>query len=279
MIELGKYQLLKAVRNSKFGLYLAEPEADSSDTVLLPVKEVPENLSIGDLVKVFIYKDTEDRIIATVKELPVTVGELAVLKVKDVSNMGAFLEWGLIKDLFLPYKEQTSKVKVGDSVLISLYVDKSSRLCATMKVYDLLSTNSGYKKDDLVTGFVYDKLDSFGVFVAVDNIYSAMIPKNELYASINIGDTISARVLSVREDGKLNLGLRNKAYIQMGSDSEMILDKLKESNGFLPYNDSSDPEAIKSEFIISKNAFKRAIGKLYKEGSISIDDDGIRLLK
>lgn len=278
MIELGKYQLLEVVKNSKFGLYLSEQGSNSGDTVLLPAKEVPENITIGDLIKVFIYKDTEDRIVATTKEVPVTLGELAVLKVKEVSNIGAFLDWGLIKDLFLPYKEQTSKVKAGDLVLIALYVDKSNRLCATMKVYDLLSTDSGYKKDDLVTGFVYDKIDSFGVFVAVDNIYSAMIPKNELYSSVNIGDTVNARVISVREDGKLNLSLRDKAYIQIGSDSEMILNRLKTSDGFLPYNDSSDPELIKSEFNISKNAFKRAIGKLYKDGIISINDDGIRLI-
>lgn len=278
MIELGKYQLLEVVKNSKFGLYLSEQGSNSGDTVLLPAKEVPENINIGDLIKVFIYKDTEDRIVATTKEVPVTLGELAVLKVKEVSNIGAFLDWGLIKDLFLPYKEQTSKVKAGDLVLIALYVDKSNRLCATMKVYDLLSTDSGYKKDDLVTGFVYDKIDSFGVFVAVDNIYSAMIPKNELYSSVNIGDTVNARVISVREDGKLNLSLRDKAYIQIGSDSEMILNRLKTSDGFLPYNDSSDPELIKSEFNISKNAFKRAIGKLYKDGIISINDDGIRLI-
>jgi hypothetical protein len=278
MIELGKYQLLEVIKNSKFGLYLSEQGSNSGDTVLLPAKEVPENITIGDLIKVFIYKDTEDRIVATTKEVPVTLGELAVLKVKEVSNIGAFLDWGLIKDLFLPYKEQTSKVKAGDLVLIALYVDKSNRLCATMKVYDLLSTDSGYKKDDLVTGFVYDKIDSFGVFVAVDNIYSAMIPKNELYSSVNIGDTVNARVISVREDGKLNLSLRDKAYIQIGSDSEMILNRLKTSDGFLPYNDSSDPELIKSEFNISKNAFKRAIGKLYKDGIISINDDGIRLI-
>ena len=278
MIELGKYQMLEVVKKSNFGFYLAEPENKSKDAVLLPAKEAPEDLSVGDLIKVFIYKDTQDRIIATTKQVPITVGGLAVLTVKEVGNIGAFLDWGLSKDLFLPFAEQTTKVKAGDRVLVSLYVDKSQRLCATMKVYDLLYTNSGYKKDDYVTGIVYDKIDSFGVFVAVDNIYSAMIPKNELYKPLNIGDTVQARVISVREDGKLNLSLRDKAYIQMASDSEMILDKLKASGGFLPFNDNSSPEDIKKEFKTSKNAFKRAIGKLYKEGIITIDDDGIRLV-
>jgi len=279
MIELGKYQILRVDKKSKFGFYLVEPKDNPKQTVLLPAKEVPENLSVGDLVKVFIYKDTEDRIIATTKQVPLTVGGLAVLKVKEVSDIGAFLDWGLIKDLFLPFKEQTGKVKAGDNVLVSLYVDKSRRLCATMKVYDLLSTDSGYKKGDIVTGFVYDKIDSFGVFVAVDNIYSAMIPNNELFSPVRIGETIQARVTSVREDGKLNLSLRDKAYIQIGTDSENILNRLKAAGGYLPFSDSSDPEEIKREFKISKNAFKRAIGRLYKDGIIEINDDGIRLVK
>lgn len=277
MIELGKYQMLKADKKSNFGLYLVEPAGNPKQAVLLPAKEVPENLSVGDLIKVFIYKDTKDRIIATAKQVPLTVGTLAVLKVKEVNNLGAFLDWGLMKDLFLPFKEQTTRVKAGDNVLVSLYVDKSKRLCATMKVYDLLSTDSGYKKGDIVNGFVYDRIDSFGVFVAVDNIYSAMIPNNELFTPVNIGETIQARVTSVRDDGKLNLSLRDKAYIQMAADAQMILDRLKAAGGHLPFSDSSDPEEIKREFKISKNAFKRAIGSLYKNGLIIIGDEGIRL--
>jgi predicted RNA-binding protein (virulence factor B family) len=229
-------------------------------------------------LNVFIYKDSEDRIIATTVEVPVTIGELAVLKVKEVNKIGAFLDWGLLKDLLLPYKEQTSKVEQGDQVLITLYVDRSSRLCATMKVYDLLSMNSPYKKDDMVTGIVYEEIEAFGVFAAVDNKYSAMLPKNELFTSIKVGDTVQARVISVRPDGKLTLSLREKSYLQMDSDSEIIMKRLKASDGFLPYNDNSFPEEIKNEFSISKNAFKRAIGRLYKEGAIKITDEGIRLI-
>jgi predicted RNA-binding protein (virulence factor B family) len=184
-----------------------------------------------------------------------------------------------MKDLLLPYKEQTSKVEEGDQVLVSLYIDKSNRLCATTKVYELLSTDSDYKKDDQVTGIVYDSIDTFGVFVAVDHKYSAMIPKNELFPSIKIGDTVTARVISVREDGKLNLSLRDKSHLQMDSDSEMVLTKLKAAGGQLPYCDNSSPEEIKAEFKLSKNAFKRAIGKLYKAGTISITDEGIQLIK
>jgi predicted RNA-binding protein (virulence factor B family) len=276
MIELGKYQTLEVAKKTDFGFYLAEEGTGGKHTILLPIKEAPEGTVVGDKVEVFLYKDSEDREIATTIKVPVTVGGLAVLKVKEVSAIGAFLDWGLMKDLLLPYKEQTAKVEEGNQVLITLYVDKSSRLCATMKVYDLLSTDSTCKKDDMVTGIVYDEVDAFGAFVAVDNKYSAMLPKNELFASVKIGDTIQARVVTVREDGKLTLSLREKAYIQMDKDSEMILTKLAANQGFLPFNDNSNPDDIKDEFKISKNAFKRAIGKLYKAGSITITDDGIR---
>ena len=278
MIELGKYQSLEVVKKTDFGIYLAEAESDKKHTILLPIKEVPEGITTGDKLNVFIYKDSEDREIATTAQVPVTIGGLAVLRVKEVSQIGAFLDWGLMKDLLLPYKEQTVKVEEGDQVLITLYADKSKRLCATMKVYEHLSTDSDYKKDDVVTGIVYDALDSFGVFVAIDNKYSAMLPKNELFPSIKIGDTIKARVTSVREDGKLNLSLREKSHLQMDTDSEMILTKLKASNGSLPYGDASSPEDIKSEFKLSKNAFKRAIGKLYKAGIITLADHEIRLV-
>lgn len=278
MIELGKYQTLEVVKKTDFGFYLSVPGSTNKHTILLPIREAPEGTVVGDKLTVFLYKDSEDREIATTVKVPVTIGSLAVLRVKEVSRIGAFLDWGLMKDLLLPYKEQTKKVEEEDQVLITLYLDKSSRLCATMKVYDLLETNSDYKKDDMVTGIVYDEIDTFGVFVAVDNKYSAMIPKNELFPSIRIGDVVQARVINVREDGKLNLSLREKSHIQMDSDSDMILKRLKASGGFLPYNDASAPEDIKEEFRISKNAFKRAIGRLYKAGTITISDDGIRIV-
>jgi len=277
MIHLGKYQELETVKKTDFGLYVADPKGDKKETVLLPIREVPQGATTGDLLNLFIYKDSEDRIIATSTKVPVTIGELAVLTVKEVSPIGAFLDWGLMKDLLLPYKEQTRQVEEGDQILITLYIDKSTRLCATMKVYDVLSTETEYKKDDMVTGIVYDTIESFGVFVAVDNKYSAMIPKNELFSSIKIGDVIKARVINVRPDGKLTLSLRDKSYLQMDSDTEMILNKLKTAGGFLPYNDNTNPEIIKREFKISKNAFKRAIGRLFKAGTIIITEDGIRI--
>ena len=279
MIELGKYQTLEVMKKTDFGYYLGETGSDGKHRILLPQKEAMEGTKLGDHLEVFIYKDSEDREIATTAKVPITVDGLAVLKVKEVSKIGAFLDWGLMKDLLLPYKEQTAQVQAGDEVLITLYVDKSSRLCATMKVYDLLSTASPYKKEDMVTGTVYEIIDSFGVFVAVDNQYSGMIPKNEIFSPIRIGDQVRARVMNVREDGKLTLSLRDKSYLQMDSDTILILDKLKAADGFLPFHDGTDADRIKAEFGISKNAFKRAIGRLYKAGTISITEDGIRSLK
>lgn len=277
MIELGKYQLLEVCKKTDFGIYLCEPGSDGSHGILLPAKEVPENTNQHDKLNVFIYKDSEDREIATTADVPLTIGGLAQLKVKEITTIGAFLDWGLMKDLLLPFKEQTSSVNEGDTVLVSLYVDKSSRLCATMKVYDFLSTDSNYKSGDIVSGTVYEIIEAFGAFVAVDNKYSSLIPNNELFKKLNIGDVIIARISEVRDDKKLVLSLRNKSYVQMDSDAEMILRHLKEADGYLPYHDKTDASIIKDKLQISKNAFKRAIGKLYKSGTITIEDDGIRL--
>lgn len=279
MIELGKYQILEIVKKTDFGFYLSEPGSNGKYKILLPLREAPEGTKNGDHLNVFLYKDSEDREIATTVKVPLTLGELAVLKVKEVNKTGAFLDWGLMKDLMLPYKEQTIQVKEGDEILVTLYLDKSSRLCASMKVYDVLSTKSPYKKDDMVSGIVYDFIEAFGTFVAVDNKYSAMIPNNELFSPIKIGDIVHARVTHVTEDGKLSLSVREKAYIQMDTDTMLIMDKLKKSGGFLALNDNSSPDKIKDTLHISKNAFKRAIGRLYKAGTISISEDGIHLLE
>ncbi|NLO08904.1 MAG: S1 RNA-binding domain-containing protein [Clostridiales bacterium] len=279
MIELGKYQILEVSKKTDFGLYLSEPGKEDSHRILLPIKEAPDETKLNDKINVFVYKDSEDREIATTAEVPLTVGGTAVLKVKEITKIGAFLDWGLMKDLLLPFKEQTHTIKEDDNVLVALYVDKSKRLCATMKVYEYLLSDSNYKLGDMVSGIVYDKIDNFGIFVAVDNIYSALIPNNELFKPLKYGDIVKARISNIREDKKLTLSLRDKSYIQMDSDSDMILKTLISEGGFLPFHDKSDAEDIKNKFQISKNAFKRAIGKLYKSGSITIDDDGIRLTK
>ncbi|MBR2403217.1 MAG: S1 RNA-binding domain-containing protein, partial [Lachnospiraceae bacterium] len=228
-------------------------------------------------VEVFLYKDSDDRLIATTNEPKVELGELAVLEVADTNKFGAFLNWGLEKDLFLPFKQQTAKVMPGDKCLVTLYIDKSERLCATMKVYDVLRTDSPYQKDDMVEGIIYDTSEEFGVFVAVDNQFSALIPKKEVYGKLRVGQTVKARVTAVKADGKLDLSVRDKIPMQMDKDAAMIWKRLQDLNGALPFNDKADPELIKKEFNLSKNAFKRAVGRLLKEGKIVIDDKSIKV--
>lgn len=271
--RLGKKSTLMIVKKVDFGVYLGTNE----ERVLLPKKQVPKDVEIGDPVEVFLYKDSSDRLIATTNTPKLTLGELAVLEVADTAKIGAFLNWGLEKDLLLPFKEQVSKVKKGDKVLVALYVDKSGRLCATSKVYEKLRTDSPYQKDDQVSGIIYDSSDNFGMFVAVDNCYSALIPKREAYGDLKVGDVIKARVLKVREDGKLDLSPRKKAFMQMDEDAEMVLERIKEYGGKLPFTDKADPELIKKEFGLSKNAFKRAVGRLLKENKIKIGKNEITL--
>ena len=277
-MRLGEYQKLVVIKKVEFGVYLAERMEDET-RVLLPEKQVPEGTKIGDELRVFLYKDSKDRLIATTNTPKLTLGGLAVLTVKEVGKIGAFLDWGLEKDLLLPFKEQTAKVKKGDEVLVALYVDKSGRLCATMKVYEKLRTDSPYKKDDHVEGIIYETSDNFGVFVAVDDCYSALIPKREAFGRLRVGDRVSARVLKVREDGKLDLSVREKAFLQMDADAAMIMKRMEEYGGKLPFNDKADPEVIKQEFGLSKNAFKRAVGRLLKEGHIKISEKNIEMKK
>lgn len=277
MIRLAEKQSLEVVKKVEFGVYLAESkEAAVEEKVLLPIKQVPENTAVGDEIEVFIYKDSKDRLIATTKEPLLVKGQTAVLKVVQVNRMGAFLYWGLEKDLFLPFKEQTKPVQVGDECLVALYIDKSGRLCATMKVYPYLRTDSPYGKDDKVSGVVYEISDNFGAFVAVDNCFSALIAKKEMTTKLVVGDVVQARVASIKKEGKLDLSLREKAYIQMNIDAEKVMKKLEEGNGVLPFTDKASPELIKAEMDMSKNEFKRAVGNLLKAGKIEIGETQIR---
>lgn len=278
MIELGKKQTLLVVKKVEFGVYLAENmDADAKDRVLLPAKQVPENTAEGSRMEVFIYKDSKDRLIATTREPVLTVGKTAVLKVRQVTKIGAFLDWGLEKDLLLPYHEQTVRVHEGQECLVALYVDKSSRLCATMKVYPYLEKKSPYQKGNQVKGRVYQTSDNFGIFVAVDDRYSALIPAREATGKYRPGTVLDLRVTEVKEDGKLNVSDRQKAYLQIDEDAKNVLQVIEEFAGVLPFDDKAAPEVIRREFGLSKNAFKRAVGHLLKKGKIEIRERRIYL--
>ena len=250
MIELGKKQTLLVVKSVEFGVYLAEDmNADTKHQVLLPAKQVPAGTKAGDKLEVFIYKDSQDRLIATINEPLLMVGQAGLLKVKQVTRIGAFLDWGLEKDLLLPYHEQTTRIFEGQECLVAVYVDKSSRLCATMKVYPYLSKETSYKEGDQVKG------------------------------KYRPGTVLDLRVTRVKEDGKMDVSDRQEAYLQINEDAENVLEIIEEFAGVLPFDDKASPEVIRREFGLSKNAFKRAVGHLLKEGKIQIKDRRIYLVK
>ena len=274
MIEIGKVQTLTIERLTPIGAYLSDG-FDTTDVVLLPEKEVPKNSRDGDQIDVFIYRDSKDRLISTTREPKIQVGEFAALKVVDITKVGAFLEWGLEKDLLLPYNEQTVKVQKGRDYLVNLYTDKSDRLCATMKIYPLLKVGAPYKMGDWIEGYVYQINPEIGAFVAIDNLYHGLILIKDANSDIHCGEKIHARVSEIRNDGKLVLSPNKKAYKEIPKDAIVILTKLNESQGFLPYNDKTDAFVIKKEFNMSKSSFKRAVGKLLKEKKIRITERGI----
>ncbi|WP_240842260.1 S1 RNA-binding domain-containing protein [Acidaminobacter sp. JC074] len=273
MYKLGEFQLLTIVGKSQGGFFIKRE--DEENAVLLPFGEVIGDVEVYDEVMVFLYKDTKDRLVATMKTPLATVGELAVLKVKEIVEFGAFVEIGLQRDLFVPLKEMGMNLKKGKSYLFYIYIDKSERLCATPRVYDHLSTDHEYKANDQVTGTIIRINPEVGVFVAVDNKYVGMIPKNEYFENFEMGDTIDLRVIRVREDKKIDLATRKLVADQMSVDAEKIYSRLLSQGGKLYYHDKSSPEAIKAEFQMSKKAFKRALGRLMKNNKIEIYEDYI----
>lgn len=281
MIKLGKSQYLNVVTIKDFGVYLEdandkENAGKKEHQVLLPIKQVPEGTKLGDRIRVFVYKDSEDRLIATTNKPKLEVGELGVLEVKEVAKIGAFLDWGLERDILLPYREQTTRVKAGNKYLVSVYVDKTSRLAATMKVYKYLKIAGDYEKDDEVKGIIIEITEPLGAFVAIDNEYYGIVPWREVTKNLQVGMEVTGRVTSVREDGKINMSLSQKAYLRLDDDGEKILKVIDEYDGVLPYNDKVSPEIIARDFDMSKAAFKRAVGHLMKAGKVEITERSIR---
>ena len=275
-MELGKVNRLTLVKLVNFGAYLAEGTEDQ-ERVLLPAKQVPQGIGQGDSLDVFLYKDSSDRLIATMARPLAMVDQFAPMKVKELTKIGAFLDWGLEKDLLLPYRQMLGRVEAGDQILARVYVDKSQRLAASMKeIYPMLRSDSPYQAGDEVRARVYEFSRDFGTFVAVDDIYSAMIPRHEDTRQLRIGDQISCRVTGVKKDGKLDVSIRGKSYETIGEDAEAILRLLESYAGVLPFTEKASSEVIRRETGLSKNAFKRAVGHLYKEGRVSIEDGKIR---
>lgn len=278
MIKLGEIQTLVVSRQSSIGVYLKSKDENCQEEVLLPANQVPPGTEEMGEVEVFIYRDSEDRIIATTKTPKIVLGQIGKLKAIQVSRIGAFLDWGLPKDLLLPFKEQTTEVVEGKEYIVGLYIDKSKRLCATMRIYDFLKTDSPYMKDHWVRGMIYGMSKDLGALIAVDLRYSGLIPKTELYGHYNVGDMVEARVARIREDGKLDLSLKEEAHIQMETDAEFILERLMQEGGALPFNDKSSPAQIKKQLNMSKGAFKKAVGRLLKDKKVKLTPAGIELI-
>lgn len=280
MYKLGKTQTLIIKRITSIGAFLGETiDSDDKDDVLIPKKYLRKNKEVGDSLEVFIYKDNQNRPIATSKKPKAEVGDLAILQVVDTTKIGAFLDWGLDKDLLLPFEEQVGQIKKYDYHLVGVYIDKSDRLTATMKVDDYFANDGKMKEDDWVDGIIYAYDSSYGAFILVEGKYNGMLHQDEITGVPKVGDSIRLRVKKVKEDGKLDLTYNNRAHVELNKDANLIYKTLSDNGGYLKVNDKSDPKLIRSVFNMSKSQFKRSIGRLYKQRKINITKDGIKLLK
>ncbi|MDY6065916.1 MAG: S1-like domain-containing RNA-binding protein [Finegoldia sp.] len=275
MYKLGEREDLRIKR---IGKDLVLDKEGEKDHVLMDKRELEKKDKIGDKINVFIYNDSH-QLRATKKEPYLKLGEIGHLEVVATTKIGAFMDIGLDKDVLLPFKEQTSRVYKNQKYLAYLYIDKSNRLALTMRIRNYLQTDSPYQKDDWVDGVVYNVVDDIGVFVAVDNKYEGMIAIDEVVGLVNIGDPVKCRVVGKKDDGRLNLSFNELSYKRIDSDSELILKEIYENDGYIPFNDKSDPNKIKARFKMSKSSFKRAVGSLLKENKVEFYGEGIRLKK
>lgn len=279
MIKLGEMQTLVVSKKEDFGLYLKDSSDLDGDAILLPKREAPEDIDISDHLEVFVYKDSSDRLVCTTINPKLKMGEFTMLKVAQVTKIGAFMEWGLIKDLLLPFKEQTVEVKEGESYFVGLYVDKSERLCATMKIAKLLTTEHDIEAGAKMKGLIYNIHAEIGMFIAVEGKYQGLIPMKEVTKRYHIGSEIEFKVGRVREDGRLDLTLHEGGFTQMEQDEETLYNALVANDGFVPLNDRTDKEKINKELDMSKRAFKRALGRLMKAGKAKQTSEGCELIK
>lgn len=278
MIKLGEIQELEVFKKMDFGVYLKSSEDEKGENrILLPKKQVPENTEIGDKISVFVYRDSNDRIISTVNRPKIVIGEIGFLKVVEISKIGAFLNWGLEKDLFLPYKEQIGEIRNNGEYMVGLYVDKSDRLCATMNLFKVLRTDSPYKVNDIVKGTVFSLKRGLGAMVAVEGKYLGLIHEGEILKPLRSGDEVEVRISHIKEDGKLDLSLKDAPKLQIDRDGDRIFNALAKNKGQLPLNDNSDPAKINEMLGMSKSSFKKGVGRLMKRGMVEITKDGIKL--
>lgn len=275
MVEIGKLNKLSIVKFVDFGLYL---DAGNGEEILLPLRYVTDDMNVGDEIEVFIYADSEDRLVATTEEPKGKVGEFAFLQVIAVNQVGAFLDWGLLKDLLVPFREQKVRMEKGRYYVVYIYLDDNTkRIVASAKLDKFLDNKiPQYATNDEVEVLVTKRTD-LGYKVVIDNTYWGMLYHNEIFKDINIGERHRAFIKSVRSDGKIDVTLGNKGGARVSGLSDDIQSYLEENDGFMPYNDSSSPDDIRNVFQCSKKDFKKALGYLLKIGIIKISDNGVNL--
>lgn len=273
MIEIGKKNTLTAARQSSVGVYL---EDNKGNEVLLPNKYVPKSLKTGELLEVFIYKDSEDRLVATTLVPLVERGTFANLRVNQVSSFGAFMDWGMEKDLLVPDKEQLVRMKEGETYLVYCYLDEmSERLVGSSKIKKFLSNdNHNLAFGTMVEATIFDDTP-LGYLAIVNKKHMGLIYHNEVYGRLNLGETLSAYVKKVKELGEIDLSLQKIGFEHVDDQTEVILDHLRKNKGFLNLSDNSSPEEIQARMKMSKKVFKKAIGILYRQKKIRIENDGI----
>ncbi|MBK9671026.1 MAG: GntR family transcriptional regulator [Bacteroidetes bacterium] len=275
MLELGKFNTLKIARKVDFGVFLSS----GADEVLLPKKYLEPAMEIGSDVAVFIYKDSEDRTIATTQKPFAQVGEFAYLKVKEVNSFGAFMDWGLEKDLLVPFREQDKKLEAGKSYVVYVYVDKlTKRIAASAKINRYAKNDEMLLSENEEVDLLLFKQTDLGYGAIINNLHQGLIYKNEVFTNLAVGDKVKGWIKTLREDGRIDLRLQKVGFELSDDAQELILKKLSEKNGFLALNDASEPQLIKNELGMSKKTFKKAIGGLFKSKRISLEENGIKLL-
>jgi predicted RNA-binding protein (virulence factor B family) len=276
MIKVGEYNELKVLREVDFGFYLD----DSAEGILLPKRFVPDGLAVGDEIKVFIYHDSEGRLIATTQHPTGVVGDIVKLKAVTVTNLGAFLDWGLMKDIFVPKSKQLSVMREGAEYLVKIYIDEQTgRVAATEKIEPFLSNEDlTVKENDSVDLTVYRRTD-IGYLVIINNIHTGVLHFNEIYRNIGAGDKMKGFIKTIRPENKIDVVVGKQGYERVEDEAGKILRLLNENNGYLPYHDRSNPEEIYEFFGMSKKSFKMSVGSLFKQQKITLTKTGIKLLE
>lgn len=276
IMELGKYNKLTAARYTSVGLFLEDTEGES---ILLPMKWVPKDVQEGDEVEVFIYLDSEERPIATTMKPAAQVGEFAYLQVKQTTSMGAFLDWGLQKDLFVPFIEQEGRMQANHWYTVYLYIDPlTDRITASARIENFLEKENVELQPNQEVDLLVASQSPLGYNVIINQKYMGLVYENEVFKNLKLGDKPKGYIKQIREDNKIDVSLQKQGYGNVEPNTQVILDKLKSADGFLPLNDKSSPEEITAQLEMSKKTFKKAIGGLYREKQITIEDDGIRLV-